>query len=119
MTTKLSSRCYRLATKRKPILVPDASKDSSLPLRWQGTPDGRSRGRLIQFVRDYLADRPVGASRAQLDEAARAHYGDRFPKARRSLQEMIYRLKQGSEIEERDGRLVPRRLARTMRAGHG
>ena len=86
-----------------------------LPLRWQGTPDGRSRGRLIQFVRDYLAERPEGTSRAQLDDDERAHYGDRFPKARRSLQEMIYRLKRGGEIEERDGRLVALRLARTMR----
>ena len=99
--------------------MPDTSKDSSLPLRWQGTPDGRSRGRLIQFVRDYLAARPEGAARAQLDAAARAHYGARFPKARRSLQEMIYRLKRGGEIEERDGRIVPRRLARTMRGRHG
>lgn len=100
-------------------MVPQTSKDASLPLRWRGTPDGRSRGRLIQFVRDYLTDRPEGASLAQLDEAAKAHYGDRFPKARRSLQEMIYRLKQGGEIEERDGRLVPRRLTRTMRGRHG
>ena len=90
----------------------------ALPLRWQGTPDGRSRGRLIQFVRDYLAERPDGATRAQLDEAARAHYGARFPKPRRSLQEMIYRLKKGGEIEERDGRLVARRLARTMQGRH-
>ena len=96
-----------------------SSKEASLPLRWQGTPDGRSRGRVIQFVRDYLAERPDGASRAELDGAARAHYGDRFPKARRSLQEMIYRLRKGGEIEERDGKLVPRRLAKTMRGRHG
>ena len=99
--------------------MPAFPTDKSLPLRWQGTPDGRSRGRLIQFVRDYLAERPEGATRAQLDEAARAHYGDRFPKARRSLQEMVYRLKRGGEVEEQDGRVVPRRLARTMRGRHG
>lgn len=96
-------------------MIPTLTREASLPLRWQGTPDGRSRGRLIQFVREYLAERPEGVGQAQLDAAARAHYGDRFPKARRSLQEMIYRLKRGGEIEERDGRLVALRLARKMR----
>jgi hypothetical protein len=100
-------------------LVSASSKEASLPLRWQGTPDGRSRGRLIQFVRDYLAERPEGASRAQLDDAARGHYGDRFPRTRRSMQEMIYRLKRGGEIDERDGKLVARRLVRTTRGRHG
>ena len=99
--------------------MPRPPNDRTLPLRWQGTPDGRSRGRPIQFVRDYLAERPEGATRAQLDEAARALYGDRFPKTRRSMQEMIYRLKRAGEIEDQDGRLVPRRLARTMRGRHG
>lgn len=93
--------------------MPRPADRASTPLRWQGTPDGRSRGKAVQFVRDFLAARPEGVSRQALERAARAHFGDDFPTAHRAFPGLLQRLRRKGEITETDGRIVARRLIRT------
>ena len=99
--------------------MPPPQERVGIPLRWQGTPDGRSRGKPIQFVRDYLAARPEGVTRDELEQAVRSHLAEHSRTAPRSFGKLYYELRRQGEIDEVEGKLVPRRLARTTGGRHG
>lgn len=84
-----------------------------IPLRWQPTPDGRSRGTFTQFVRDYVAARSDGAGRNEVVAAARDH-GNlfRMPASQKGALAVIGRLIRMGELIETGGRL---HIARTRR----
>jgi hypothetical protein len=68
---------------------------------------------VVQFVRDFLATRSEGVSREALEKAARAHFGDDFPTARRAFPGLLQRLRRKGEVTEMEGMIIPRRLIRT------
>ena len=94
-------------------MPPSLSGKTGLPLRWQGTPDGRSLGKPIQLVRDYLAAHPEGTTREELEQIIRARHGQRALASPRSLARLLNALKAEDEVAEVEGRIVPRRLTRT------
>ena len=113
-------RVPRAVTGRTPADGQAAPPDRlRIPLRWQGTPDGRSLGKPIQVMRNLLAGHPEGFSREELEQAVQAEMGDRFPTAPGSFSEILYRLRKQDEVEEVEGKLVPKRLTRTTRSRHG
>ncbi|MGA9581673.1 MAG: hypothetical protein WBR13_06860 [Allosphingosinicella sp.] len=100
------------------MTAPPPSDPTRLPLRWQGTPDGRSLGKPIQVVRDFLADHPDGVSRDELQQAVQSRLGERYPTARGAFGKLLYELRKQDEVAEVGGKLVPRRLSRTTGGRH-
>lgn len=70
-------------------------------------------------MRNLLAGHAEGFSREELEQAVQAEMGDRFPTTPGSFSEILYRLRKQDEVEEVEGKLIPKRLTRTTRSRHG
>jgi hypothetical protein len=89
-------------------------------LRWQNTPDGRSRGTFTQFVREAVAAHRDGFSREELIASAqRSGKIHRLPRSRGNMLEAIARMLRLGELIEEEQRLYagPVRTAAARRRG--
>lgn len=83
-------------------------QESSLPKRWRILPpDGRSRGSMSQFVREFLSLNPDGWARGNLRTvlSARSRFARILERNPGAYGHMVWRLIRCGDIEERDGRL--------------
>jgi hypothetical protein len=85
-----------------------ALSETSLPRRLRPrASDRRSRGTMAQFVREFLSLNPVGWTRRGLGDVLRARpeFLSQFQRNERAFDQMVRRLIERAEIEERDGLL--------------
>lgn len=84
------------------------------------SPDGRNRGSMSQFVREFLSLNPTGWTRADLQSLlrGRVEFTRQFQRNPRAYSNMICRLIDRGDIEDRDGKLFatePIRLSVVVR----
>lgn len=80
----------------------------SLPQRWRARePDGRSRGTMRQFVREFLSLHLDGRTRRDLRAIllGRLEFRRKLEANPRYISHLVWDLLQLGEIEERDGKL--------------
>ena len=76
--------------------------------RWRdGPPDRRSLGSMAQFAREFLSLNPTGWTRGELRDVLRAkpQFYAQFQRNPGAFPNMVWRLIERGEIEERDGQL--------------
>jgi hypothetical protein len=93
---------------------------SDTPLRWQPTPDGRSRGTFTQFIRHSVAAHPDGMRRQDLiRDGQKPGAVFRLPGSRRGIHAAIARLVRMGELVEDDGILYLVRSPRAAKRNRG
>jgi hypothetical protein len=90
------------------------------PLRWQPTPDGRSRGTFTQFVRDHVAAHPEGVARKDvIARGQRTGKVFQLPRSPGGMDAAIARLVHLGELVEADGLLRSSRPGNAAKRSRG
>ena len=105
---------------RRTDVQPMDNTEAPTPRRWRTLPpDGRSRGSMAQFVREFLTDNPQGWSRLDLRIIVRGkpEFAATLSGNPNAFYNLIGRMRRGGEIEDQGGLLfasaaVKRRVSR-------